>query len=202
MPKIALSSFLKIVGLGTPQKAREYAKYLSPGGYDFYWQLKEAAHALTIEGQPFDRCVQPINQIKRDAERKHNHDGLKALNAWISGRGYTFFTPPQGSCSSPKKLLTVKLEPEFGYYVEGKRRIVYLWSSKTTELKSTIAGIGIYLMQRHLAVGEYQDCACTMLDIRKSQLFVSDKLPSQIPLMVSSEFAWADNFFEQQEQAA
>jgi hypothetical protein len=114
MPNISLGSFLKILGHGTPQKMREYSKYLTPGGYDFYWHLKDAAFALTVGGKPFDECVQPINQIKRDVERKHNFEGLRALRKWMSGKDGKFFVPPKGSCSSPKGYLTVKLEPEFG----------------------------------------------------------------------------------------
>ena len=76
MPNLSLTSFLKILSKGTPQKVQEYGKYLTPGGYDFYWQLKEAALALTVGGEPFDRCVQSIIKITRDVERKHNFEGL------------------------------------------------------------------------------------------------------------------------------
>jgi hypothetical protein len=202
MPNVSLSSFLKILSQGTPQKIREYGKYLTPGGYDFYWQLKDAAFALTVGGKTFDDCVQPINQIKRDVERKHNYEGLKNLRKWISGQSCSFFPAPQGSCSSPKGYLKVKLEPEFGLQEGDKRRLIYIWNCKGTELKPVIAGVGIYMMQKHLAAGDYSDCSCGLLDLRKRRLFVTDSLPPGIPAMVSSEFAWVDNFFEQVAKAA
>src|SRR5882762_3355478 len=82
MPTISLTSFLKILTKGTPQKVQEYSKYLTPGGYDFYWQLKEAAVALTIGGASLADCAKPIEKIKRDVEKKHNLAGLKSLSKW------------------------------------------------------------------------------------------------------------------------
>ena len=147
MPTVSLTSFLKILTKGTPQKVQEYSKYLTPGGYDFYWQLKAAATNLTVGGQPFDQCVQPINQIKREVERKHNFEGLKALNKWIAGRGTNlkFFKPPQVKCSSPKGLLQVRLEPEFGLIEHEKRQMILLWNSKAADLKAVVAGLAFIL---------------------------------------------------------
>lgn len=51
MPTVSLNAFLKIVSKGSPQKATEYGRYLTPGGYDFYWMFKDAAHALTVGGK-------------------------------------------------------------------------------------------------------------------------------------------------------
>ena len=66
MPTISLTSFMKILAKGTPQKVQEYSKYLTPGGYDFYWQLKDAAHAFTVGGESFADCAKPIEDSTRD----------------------------------------------------------------------------------------------------------------------------------------
>jgi hypothetical protein len=174
MPSISLCSFLKILSQGTPQKTTEYAKYLTPGGYDFYWRLKDAAFSMTVGGQAFDQCVQPLNGIK----------------------------PPHGSCSSPKGHLTIKLVPEFGLVDAGTRQLVHLWNSKQPDLKPAIAGVGIYLMQQHLCIDEFADCACVILDLRKRRILSVAATAPQTPSMVSSEFAWIDNFFEQASKAA
>jgi hypothetical protein len=50
----------------------------APGGYDFYWQLKDAAHALTVGGGTFEDCAKPIEKGTREVERKHNLDCLNA----------------------------------------------------------------------------------------------------------------------------
>lgn len=203
MPTLSLPAFLNIVSKGTPQKATSYGRYLSPGnGYDFYWRLKDAAEALTVKGQPFDLCIQPLNAIKREAERKHNVEGLRSLQKILAKLDATYFASPEGRCSSPGNHLTVKLRPEFGLVKDGKRQLVQLWPSQAPGLTQTTAAIGIYLLKQHLAVGEYADCSCSILDLRRKRSYVADAIPPGVPAMVASEFAWADSFFGQQAKAA
>jgi hypothetical protein len=203
MPSISLTSFLKILTKGTPQKVQEYSKYLSPGGYDFYWPLKEAAHALTAGGESYRDCAKSIEDIPREVERKHNLDGLKALYKWLQKNGVTeFFVGPAGSCSSPGGHLTIKLEPEFGFVKNGQRRLAQLWNSKGANLTRTAAGVGIFLLESHLAVGEFADCKAGILDLRKRDLLVYDAVPRNVQAMVTSELAWVDSFFATQKKAA
>ena len=159
MPTISLTSFLKILAKGSPQKVQEYSKYLTPGGFDYYWPLKEAAHGLTVGGESFNDCEQPIQDISREFARKHNLDGLKSLHKWLQKNGVTeFFAGPANTCSSPGGYLTIRLEPEFGFIKNGQRRLVQLWKSQSANLTKTAAGVGIYLLESHLAGGEFSDC--------------------------------------------
>ncbi len=84
----------------------------------------------------------------------------------------------------------------------GRRQSIQIWNSKGAELKPITAGIGVYLLQHHLALGEFGDCSAAILDLRKGKLFVADAIPRQIPAMVSSEFAWVDIFFHEAAKAA
>jgi hypothetical protein len=201
MPTISLTSFLKILTKGTPQKVREYSRYLTPGGYDFYWQLKEAAHALTVGGESYADCAKPMEDSPRDVV--HNLECLKSLSKWLDKQKVTeFFSAPAGSCSSPAGFVTIKLEPEFGAVTNDQRRIVQLWNSKGNNLTRTAAGVGIYLLEKHLCVGDFADCKGGILDLRKRELFLADALPANIEAMVTSEFAWLDNFFKAHSKAA
>jgi hypothetical protein len=203
MPTISITSFLKILTKGTPQKVREYSRYLSPGGYDFYWQLKEAAHAFTVGGESFADCAKPIEESTRDVERKHNLECLKSLRKWLDKNKLTeFFDPPVGSCSSPGGLVTVRLEPEFGTVLNGQHRIVQLWNCKGTNLSRNVAGVGIYLLEKHLCIGDFAHCKAGILDLRRRELFAADALPPNIEAMVTSEFAWLDGFFKAYSKAA
>src|ERR1051325_3963509 len=122
MRSISLTAFLKILTKGSPQKVREYSRYLTPGGYDFYWQLKEAAHALTVGGESFQDCAKPIEDCTRPVERKHNLHVLESLNKWIKKNELKeFFDAPANLCSSPGGFVTIKLEPEFGTVFNGQR---------------------------------------------------------------------------------
>jgi len=204
MPTVSLTSYLKILTKGTPQKVREYSKYLEPGGYDFYWSLKDAVHSYTVGGMSFADCASIIQDIPREIERKHNLAGLQSLSKWLTKHGVAnFFEPPVTNCSSPEGHLTVKLEPEFGFIpTSGQRRIVQMWNSKSANLTRDAVGVGIYLMQKHLCVGECTDCAAGILDLRKRHLFVADSFPTRVEAMVTTEFAWADSFFREHRQAA
>jgi hypothetical protein len=144
---------------GTPQKVQQYSRYLAPGGYDFYWQLKEAAHSLTVGGENYADCAKPIKESQRDVERKHNLDCLMPLSKWLDKQKVTkFFDPPVGSCSSPAGFVTIKLEPEFGVIRNDQRRIVQLWNCKGSNLTRTAAGVGIYVLERYLCLGDFADC--------------------------------------------
>lgn len=118
---------MKILTKGTPQKVSEYSRYLTPGGYDFYWRLKEAARALTVNGDTYARCAKRIEKSARDTERTHNLNGLKSLNVWKEkSKPEAFFEAPAGGCCSPGAFVTIRLEPEFGAVLKNQRRIIQL----------------------------------------------------------------------------
>lgn len=203
MPSISLTSFLKILTKGTPQKVSEYKRYLTPGGYDFYWRLKVAAHRHTVGGEAFADCAKGIEESTNEVERKHNLAGLKSLRKYIDKHKLTeFFEAPAGICSSPQGFVKIKLEPEFGSVVNGQRRIVQLWNCSGSNLTRTIAGVGIYLLQKELCQGEFSDCKPGILDLRKRQLYLAEALPASIEAMVTSELAWLDRFFKTYSKAA
>lgn len=202
MPKISLNAFLKMLAKSAPQKAAAYSRYLGSGGYDFYHTFKEQAKALTIEEKVFQACAEMIQKIPRKSEREHNLLCLESLDDWIGDRELAYFDPPRGVVSSPKKFLSVKLEPEFGYLHGNSRRLVCLWSSKEPALTSAMAGVGIFMIQKLLCVDGYEDCVGTILDVRKKKLFLADKIPLNVEALLNGEFAWVDGFFENFAKAA
>jgi hypothetical protein len=203
MPTISLMSFLRILTKGSPQKVNEYSKYLTPGGYNFYWRLKEATHSLTVGGETFADCAKSIEEITNEVERKCNLAGLKALRKWMEKNKVTeFFDAPAANCSSPRGIVTIKLEPEFGTVFNGQRRLVQVWNSKATNLNRTAAGVGIYLLEKYLCVDAFASCKGGILDLRKGELLVADVLPANIEAIVRGEFAWLDSFFQAHSKAA
>jgi hypothetical protein len=197
VPQIALTTFLKLLTRGTPEKVGEYSKYLSPGGYDYYWSLKAAASELTINGKPLGECEAQIKgSVRRASELEHNLSGLNSLAKWVAVQKGAFFKPPHAICWSPKKHLGVKLEPEFGLKTSEGSRIITLWNAKTSELSQRVAGVGIYLMKQHLRLDGHPNCEFSIFDLRKQRSFVALEPPTHIASMVASEFAWVDQFFE------
>jgi hypothetical protein len=203
MPTVSLNAFLKILSKSSPQKITEYARYLSPGGYDFYWMLKDAVRARSVGGASLADCSKPILAIDRVVEKKHNLGGLTSFDKWLTKQGAVeFFECPTGNCSSPEEHLKIKLEPAFGYISNGQRRMVHTWASQSITLPRNVAGCGLYLLKQHLCSGEFADCIPTILDLRRRELFVAELLPPMISVTVASELAWADGFFKAFAKAA
>jgi hypothetical protein len=98
--------------------------------------------------------------------------------------------------------VTIKLEPEFGAVMKDQHRVVQLWNAKTSNLSRTVAGVGIYLLEKHLCVGDWAHCKAGILDLRKGAMYTADALPRNVEAMATSEFAWLDGFFEQFTKAA
>lgn len=205
MPNLSLMSFMNILSKNTTQKMSAYGRYLTPGGFDYYSSLKENAHALTVGHESYDNCAGSIAEINDESRRKYCLEGLKALHKWRQKAAENiggFFLAPASSCSSPNGFLTVKLEPEFGVIYKGNRLLVQIWTSNTSNLSTQAAGVGAYLLSSHLCQGEFANCKGAVLDLRKKGLFLYDALPPAIPIIVATEFAWADAFFKSQKKAA
>jgi hypothetical protein len=203
MPTVSLNAFLKILSKASPQKTQEYGRYLTPGGYDFYWMLKEAARARTVGKQSFAECSQPILKIDRTVEKKHNLAALKSLDKWlVDEKAAGFFEVPLVSVKSPGGFLTVKLEPTFGYTLNGKRRLVHTWASQTASLSKHALGCGLYLLKQNVCAGEFSDCTPTILDLGKRHLAIAEAFHPMVGAMAASELAWADGFFNSAAKAA
>jgi hypothetical protein len=203
MPTVSLNAFLKILSKNSPQKAAEYGRYLKPGGYDFYWLLKNAIRARTLGRATFEECSKPITNIDRAVEKKHNLNALKAFDRRLAPIGdVEFFEVPTVTISSPRDHLRVRLEPAFGYVTKDQRRMVHTWSAQAPALTQNLAACGLYLLKQNLCVAEYGDCVPSILDLRKVALYISEAIPPLAGAMVASEMAWADGFFESSAKAA
>lgn len=203
MITISLTSFMKILTKGTPQKVQEYSRYLAPGGYDFYWKLKEASYLRTVGGKKFPECVLPIDGISRETERKHNRSGLESLDKWcLKNKVESFFSVPKHRVLTPAGFATIKMDPEFGIFFKGSNRIVQIWSSQTSGLNKAAVWAGLYLLEKHLCVDDFSHCKAGLLDLRKGDLLVADAIPSSMKIVIDSELAWIDNFFKEHSKAA
>lgn len=189
-------SFLKILGMGTPQKFQEYTKFLAPGGYNFYWTLQEATRALTTGGKSFTQCLTVVQSPHRRPERECNVAALKSLHRWIKKKKPdAYFQPPVGRVFTQAASFSVKIEPEFGFVKDGQRCIVQIWYSKNRPLSKTAVRLGLRLMEKHLCVGEFADCQVAILDLRKCELAQIPLDAAVLDIMISSEFALVDHIF-------
>ena len=203
MPVISLPAFLKILTKGTPQKVQLYGRYLQGSGYDFYWPLKEGAHAATVGGEPYADVTKTISEIPREHEQKHNLAAIKNLKKWHDKKTPSgFFEAPVTSVVSSGGYLSVKLEPEFGVVLDGKRHLVQLYYAKDVGLSKAALSLGTRMIYKYLCLGEFADCQPGILDLRKREIFAAPYDAAAMDLMLDYEFSWADSFFKAQKEKA
>lgn len=195
MPTVAFSTFLKTLSLGTAQKNAHFAKYQQKGGYDFYWRLKSACEQL-CNGASVEEAFEVVEAISSPTERQHNVLGFTSVRDWTKKNGASFFVPPAGSLKSASGRLKVKLEPELGVVVGGKRMVVALWNSKDVALKPPIAGVGVHVLRSNLAVGDYSNCTFHVLNTRNNKLFDVSSIPKNANTILKADLAAIDNLLE------
>jgi hypothetical protein len=203
MQTVSLDTFLRILTKGSPQKVQEFNKILTSSGYPFYLPLKDGAHAVTIGKEPLPQRLNAVIKVTSGIRQEYNVRALKALGSWQKkNKPESFFQAPGGAVTTPGGYLTVKLKPEFGAVLNGTRFLVHIWYSKDTSLSKTAVTLGNHLIQKHLCVGDFADCTAGILDLRKKELLDIQGNDQVMDLLISSEFAWIDNFFFAREAAA
>ena len=198
MPQVALTTFLKLWSHRPGRKESEYRKYLSPGGYDYYWSMKAGVDVLT-NGGDLGKALSLLEGLSRESERENNAHGIKTLAELLAdheGKGQCF-KAPHGSISSPLGHLTIKIEPEFGIEVEGsRRRLVALWNTKTPEMTTALAAVGFCLMFDAVVGDEFKDCSCSIYDLRQKRWLVADATTATMRAAIRRELDWVDRLFE------
>lgn len=195
MPKTALTTFLRVWNLEPGRKESQYRQFLSPGGYDFYWSLKAGTETLT-NGGDLATALSVTDGLSREPERKHNRYGIKTVAELLAGVEGKCFKAPRGSVSSPLGHLTIKIEPELGIELDGRRRLVTLWNPLTPEMTTALAAVGFSLMFDALVHDEFKDCSCAIYDLRQKRWHMADAPSATMRSAVRRELDWVDSLFE------
>jgi hypothetical protein len=196
MPQIALTTFLKLWSHGPTRKESEYRKYLAPGGYDYYWSMKEGAKILTNGGE-LEQALSVVDGLTRESERENNAYGIKTLAELLAQLKGKCFEAPRGSLSSPLGHLTIKVEPEFGIELEKtRRRLVILWNSKTPEMTTALSAVGLCLMFDAVALNDFRDCSASIYDLRQRHWFIAAATTATMRNAIRRELDWVDRLFE------
>lgn len=192
MVRVALTTFLKCMLLPTTEKARQYGRYSSPGGYDFYKSLKRGAASVTHGGKLAQDVRDNISLLKNITERDHNLLGFDRLQDWLKKSSGEYFSPDHATVSSPDGRLVIRIEPEIGQKISGSERIISIWNTQKPKISPTVAGIGVYLMSKSLAKKSQTDTQFCILDVRSGKLFGMENIPNDAELLSRTELAIAD----------
>jgi hypothetical protein len=191
-PRMALTTFLKLVMLPTNDKFQQLSKYETPGGYDFYWSMKKAVSGI-IEGKiDIEKAKETLDKLTNATERSHNLSGLKSAVKWLDKNPGTYFKPPSFDMKSPAGRFTIRLEPEIGHETPSGRKVIALWNTKVPELRKNTAGVGVALLTRELATGKFADCSFYILNLRTKKLWGPECIPNNAPHILGADIATID----------
>ena len=81
--------------------------------------------------------------------------------------------------------------------LKGTRYIVHLWYAKDGSLSKNTVMLGNWLIEKYLCRDDenFQDCKPCILDLRKRQVLDAQGDGLTMDLLITSEFAWIDNYF-------
>lgn len=195
MPVLSLSTFLKAATLSPERKISLYKQYLIPGGgYDYYARLKEAIAKETYKGSSVTDAEDYLLAIKRKSEKDHSVFGLRSFNQMYLIDGMSFSKPTSAEIISPQKFLKISISPICFAEYKGKKDIVCMWNTKTPTLTPIIGMVGVNLIKRSLGV-KFEGSLTTLADLRTGNKYTEDKNPIATNAIISSELAFADEFF-------
>jgi hypothetical protein len=202
MANIGVLAFLKNLEKSTPQKITEYLKYLEPGGYGgFYAPLRQAARAVALDGATFASQRKIIQAIEKANERKHNRAAFDQLEKLVLKYGICdFFVAPTSSLLTPKKNMSLRLSPDFGGTIDGKRFLFKLAYTKDATVAARSQKIARRLFEKYLCVDAHADCSARILDLKRKSIFSESGDPLVMDLIVDAEFSLIDTIFENHKQ--
>lgn len=204
MLTLSVDTFLKILGKGSPQKVQEFNRLLASNGFPYYAPLKDGAYALTINDEQLAHRVSIIENATTGPRRQYNVAAIKSLAAWMKrNKPEAYFQPPVKVIATPAQFLSIRLKPEFGVVLNGARYLVHVWYAKEGGLPKNTVMLGNWLIEKYLCRGDekFKDCKPCILDLRKRQLLNAQGDGLTMDLLITSEFAWIDNYFTALEAA-
>jgi hypothetical protein len=194
MPQIGLSTFAKIIQMTPEKKIVEYSRYLKPGGFDFYRELREAISVATWKEGDVAKAFSHIATIADVSRRKHSTTAFEAFVKEFIVPGNIFHQPPTSEITSPSKFITVRIRPSALIQCGSEFQLVTIWPNSTTKLHPRGAGAIVDLMSKFLITNN-PITRYIVADLAASQPMMATKTSVVASAMVASELAFADSFF-------
>lgn len=158
--------------------------------------MKAGAEVLTTGQGGLEKALGITNRLSSEPERENNSYGIKTLAGMLADFEGTFFHAPHGVVSSPLGHLTIKVEPAFGIDLEGNRRLVTLWNTKTPDMTTALAAVGFGLMFDAVVRDDFGNCSCAIYDLRQKRRLVADATTETMRSAIRRELEWVDRLFE------
>ena len=166
---LALSTFLKLATIPLDQQIGQLSAYDEPGGYDYYRATKRAIRGNAHSD--FAKASATIARIERDGEREDGAVVAEAVRKRF-GRG-PLVAPPRALWTSPKKVFSVRVEPEIAIPSATGLQTVAIYPTKSVPIRRASAGAAIRLMDDALNPVVSGPISCAVYDARRNRLYSS-----------------------------
>jgi hypothetical protein len=194
MPQLSLSTFAKITQLSAERKVSEYSRYLTPGGFDYYRELREAIAIATWKKGKIDDALDLIGGIGDPSRRKNSRNAFASFAKSYIIPGIDFYIPPQGEIVSPGGFIKVQIRPAALISQGDECKLVAIWPNSTVKLQTRGASVIVDLMSKHL-VTELPIATYIVADLTEGKPIIATKTSLAASAMVAGELAFADAFF-------
>lgn len=173
MPEISLTDFVDFVIKAGSPKLTKVRELLTRGGYfpafDYWKQLREhiaETHGGTAQIGSILSGIDPKKKRRYDAALT----GYKKFLKRIGDAAY--FAPP---CERwAHSGLTVKVNPELGLLIEGKRYVIKLYFKDEEPTPHRLNAV-LALMKDSVKKGRFEDVTVAVLDVAKGKMITGTK---------------------------
>lgn len=192
MPKMAASTFLKLMSQRSEEKLRDLSAYDRPGGYDAHRNLRLAIAEGTSDGT-IDHLHDALSAIPVVQERARALELEPLIERKLLEQSDVFVTPPQLTWTAPNRGFSVNLHPDVGMQQGNHVLYAFLYFHSKVRPTSTTAGALIHLAKRELGplVGEADEFA--VIDVRTGDTF--KKVMRFSPDLLAKEVRDLDSHF-------
>lgn len=188
MPTISLTDFVDfVITAGTP-KLTKVSDIRNRGDYhpaiDYWKPLRDAI--VEFHQGNVDRLDGFLVKVKAQSKLSNYQAGIKGYRKFLGRKEVAWFEPPTEVWSYDE--LNVRVNPELGLSIKGKKHIVKLYFKSKPLTKNQIYVI-FDLMQQVLSERMPPECRIAMLDVQRGKLLVPTRETPKIDILLRGEAA-------------
>jgi hypothetical protein len=176
--KPGFPAFLKILSLPEKRWPAALKNYLREGGYNFYWSMQKGIRNVATYQETEEVARNVILGLKSEHERKHNLYGFEVFCEIRPKFRIDSFVPEMVKYETEDANLSIKIDPEFGYWRGSQKVITSFWNPAFPKLDSHSAGLGILLKQWAYDRTRLSDAEFHVYDLRSRKVYGHKDVPA------------------------
>jgi hypothetical protein len=192
MPEISLTDFVDFVASLGPPKLTKVRHLKSRGDYDpaadFWKRLREAIQTMHREGHPKSHLDKVLVGLTDKNKITAYPAAIKAYKKFLGTKTVTWFDPPHALWTEGE--LAVRINPELGLEINGKRYIVKLHFKRKPALSKPRMDVILHIMTQELGhAAKNLNSAVGVLDLPNAKLITPTVAVPNLGLVLKAEAA-------------